>query len=103
MTVRAFKLLSGEEIAGELIEETSEHYILNKARQLGLVQVPIPGNPEPQVVPQFVPWLLCNPEGKDLKVSKTAVSAGPIELVDALEKLYMQQTSNIDLTTKIRT
>jgi hypothetical protein len=103
MTVKAFKLLSGEEIAGEITEETSEHYILDKARQLGLVQIPIPGNPEPQLLPQFVPWLLSNPEGKSLKISKTAVASGPMELASALERLYLDQTSALDLSTKIKT
>jgi hypothetical protein len=103
MAVKAFKLLSGEELAGEVTDEDSETFTLDKARQLGLVQIPVPGMPEPQVVPQFVPWLLGNPEGKDLPLRKSAVTSGPYELPAPLEKLYLEQTSGLDLSTRIKT
>jgi len=100
--IKAFKLVSGEELAGELLSETDEYYELTKLRQLGLVQIPVAGSPEPQVVPQFVPWLLGNSEGKNIKLFKTAISAGPLELVGPLEKLFVEQTSGIDLSTSIK-
>ncbi len=103
MAVKAFKLLSGEELAGDITEEDNEAFTLDKARQLGLVQIPVPGMPEPQVVPQFVPWLLGNPGGTDLVLRKNAVAAGPYELPAALEKLYLEQTSGLDLSTRIKT
>lgn len=101
MAVRTFKLINGEEITGEVTDEDNETFTLDKARQLGLVQLPIPGHPEPQVVPQFVPWLLGNPEGKNLTIRKTSIAAGPSELPDALEKLYLEQTSGLDLSTRL--
>ncbi len=100
--IKEFKLISGEELAGELLSETTEWYHLTKVRQLGLVQIPVPGQSEPQLIPQFVPWLLGNPEGKDIKLSKTAIAAGPMELASPLEKLYTEQTSGIDLHSTIK-
>ena len=101
MGIKAFKLISGEEVAGELVDEDNTTYTLSKARQLGLVQIPVPGHPEPQVVPQFVPRLLSNPEGKDLPLRKTCVAAGPHDLPDPREKLYLEQTSGLDLSTRL--
>ena len=101
MAVKSFKLLSGEEIVGDVTDEDNETYTLDKARQLGLVQIPVPGHAEPQVVPQFVPWLLGNPEGRDLPLRKSCISSGPSELPDALEKLYLEQTSGLDLSTRL--
>ncbi len=101
MAVKAFKLLNGEEIAGDVTDEDNETFTLDKTRQLGLVQLPVPGMPEPQIVPQFVPWLLGNPEGTNLTLRKTSIVAGPSELPSALEKLYLEQTSTLDLSTRL--
>ena len=100
--IKAFKLISGEELAGEVLAESATEFHLTKVRQLGLVQIQVPGQSEPQLIPQFVPWLLSNPEGKDIRLYRTAISALPGELPDALEKLYIEQTSGLDLSTKIK-
>jgi hypothetical protein len=103
MAIKAFKLITGEEIVGDVTAEDDKTYTLDKARQLGLVQIPIPGHEEPQVIPSYVPWLLSNQEGKDLPLQKAAISAGPMDLPLSLEKLYGEQTSGLDLTTKLPT
>ena len=83
------KLLSGEEL---LAKKESEGFY-DKPRMLHMVQT------QDGVRAGLVPWLLSNPDA-EVKISQHAIVA---ELVcpSDLESSYLQQTSRLDLSTKL--
>ena len=88
-----FKALNGEEIIARLIEETDEHYTIEKPRVLVTQQGKKPG----ELTVGLVPWFVGSPDGT-IDVSKAHIFARLTRVPIELQKGYLQQTSNIDLS-----
>ena len=87
-----FKAINDQEIIARLIEETDEHYTIEKARVLATQ----PGNQPGQLTVGLVPWFMGDPDGT-VDVSKAHVFARLSKAPKELEKGYLTQTSGIDL------
>lgn len=84
------KLVSGEEIVGKLIEQTSEHISLAKpvtcalqpvsAKQMGLSFIPVLGSVEPETT---------------LQIPLTALAIRPVKTGKDVRSNYIQITSGI--------
>lgn len=88
-----FKAINDQEIIARLIEETDEHYTIEKARVLATQ----PGNQPGQLTVGLVPWFMGDPDGT-VDVSKAHVFARLHSAPKELEKGYLAQTSGIDLS-----
>lgn len=62
MDIRAFKIVTGEEVIAELLGEKADFYEISKPRQLGLIQKQTPAG-EDALVPHLVPWVVTQPNG----------------------------------------
>ena len=100
MKIKSFKLITGEEVVGNVVEEGADFFQIEKIRQLGLAQVEVPGEAQPRLIPHFVPWILTNADGK-IKLNKNNVMADVDNLPAELEALYLQQTTGLDLSSKL--
>lgn len=89
------KVSTGEEIVGRLAEKSDEQMMLEKVRSLVMVPGPNPG----EVGVQLIPFMTSNVDGKlGISISHiVATSAAE----DNLERMYLQQTSGIDLSTSM--
>jgi len=90
-TVISFKLLSGEEVMGRLVEELDTIIKLEKVRSVQMVQQ----GPQ-QMGMAIIPYSATNIDGV-IPFRKTALSTDPMTPSDETEKLYMQQTTTIAL------
>ncbi len=87
-----FKAINDQEIIARLIEESDEHYTIEKARVLATQ----PGKKPGEITVGLVPWFVGDPDGT-IDVSKGHVFARLHSVPKELEKGYLQQTSSIDL------
>ncbi len=88
-----FKALNGEEIIARLVDETDEHYTIEKPRVL----VTQPGKNPGELTVGLVPWFVGSPDGT-IDVSKAHIFARLTGVPAELQKGYLHQTSTIDLS-----
>lgn len=92
--VKAFRLVSGEEILGKVVAETDDVYVLEDVRALH-------AQPGPQGMQiGLIPYMLSNPELKSFTLRRSAV-IGVTEPTAELENGYLQQTSGIAIATSV--
>lgn len=103
--VLAFKLVSGEEVVAEVLEEITSESILVESKSSGEVKAYVVRRPHilrfQQVAPgqiglAFVPWTLSNPEIERLELPASAVLLS-YEPSANVERQYLEQTSGISL------
>lgn len=91
--IKNMRLLSGEELVVELVEEAADWYVIkNPVGIMGQQEPPTPENPKPQPKLGFVPWaVLVEPEAKrkGFKISKSVV-VYCVSLQSELEAGYRQ-------------
>lgn len=87
-----FKLSSGEEFFGEVIETTNDSFIVKRPAVL------MPGDPsKPQEV-RITPWQPTQYLNKDIiTVHKHSIAIEPEEVLDNLKDGYIRATSNIQI------
>lgn len=89
--VISFKLLSGEEVMGRLVEEWTDGIKLEKVRSVQMVQQ----GPQ-QMGMAIIPYSATQIDGV-IPFRKSAMSTDIITPSDETEKLYLQQTTSIAL------
>ena len=90
MQVLGLKLVSGEDLTAELIEDGVNYVKIKRALSLQIQMT--------QAGPQagFVPWSLLIPENTEVTINKTHIlTQFNVEL--AVEKQYIQSVTGIDL------
>jgi hypothetical protein len=97
MNILVFKLTSGEEVIGSLVEDLDDDVIIGKARVL-VMQQTHDGGIGLGMIP-FMPSANDPSTGmeKDVKIKKCFVMAEPVEVPKSLEDAYLKTTSNIQL------
>ena len=87
-----FKAINDQEVIARLIDETDEHYTIEKARVLATQ----PGKNKGEITIGLVPWFMGDPDGT-VDVSKAHIFARLTTPPKELERGYLQQTSGLDL------
>lgn len=96
MTVKSFKLISGEEVVATVVTTLNPTgYTLRKPHILQFQQV-APG----QLGLAFIPWTLSNPDIDTVEIPTSAVIS-VFEPAAKVEKQYLEQTSGISLVSSI--
>lgn len=94
--IKAFKLISGEEVLGKVIGEGSDHVVLEDALALH-------AQPGPQGMQiGLIPFMMSNTTAREIQFERSAIVCST-EPSKELQDGYLQQTSSIDLTTKLPT
>lgn len=94
MKIKVYKFIDGSEVIAKELSESVNAFTLAKLRVI-------------QVMPHesgrmgvgLMPWLIAAPDS-DVTISKTQVMAD-IEVSSEIEGLYLQQTSSLDLTSRM--
>lgn len=95
MTVKTFKLISGEEVVAEVRDKTQDgNYIVSRPRVLILVPIN-----QQQAALQLIPWMYSNPEAKDIEIPISSVLGGMSDAIGEVEKQYQTETSGIQVAT----
>ncbi len=89
MTVKIFKLVTGEEVIANEESSGCDHIALGKPRVLHLVST------EQGQQAGLAPWIITAPDAS-IKIRPDAV-IGELSCPADVEKAYMQQTSSIQL------
>jgi len=95
--IKVFKLVSGEEIIGSLVSQSSSPpgYVLEKVRAIHLV---------PQGQHQFgvamMPFMTSDPSGQ-ITIMTPAISAQVVNVPDDMERTYLAQTSSIQIASTL--
>lgn len=92
-SVRAFRLVTGEEIITRVESETTDTYTLERPMVLNLV--PVQGQ-KGQAAPMVFPWIFSHNEPKFV-LNKSAVMGEIVNVHEEIEHDYMQKTSRIQL------
>jgi len=99
LDLRAFKIVTGEEIIAELLGDKADYYEISKPRQLGLIQAQGPDG-QPTLVPHLVPWVVCNPDG-NFHLMKGRVILFIPSIPKALGDMYLKDVTGIELASGI--
>lgn len=88
MDIKAFKLITGEEIIGKVGEESNDTIKLDDVRTMFLSQ----GKDGLHV--ELIPFLISNKDAT-VEIEKTHIVASPMTINPDLEKQYLQITSSL--------
>jgi len=95
--VLSFKLASGEEIIARHVREEPKHMVVSKPRVVIVQQT----GPKTLGIVGLVPWMITSPDG-DIRVRIDSIVGEPdTDLAKNIEDAYLQETSGIDLSSKI--
>lgn len=95
MNIGVFKLVTGEEVIAKF-DPALETYSLSNPRVLTPVQTG-----QGQFAIALVPWFVGIPDAKNITIRKADVIAHIPSVPKALEDNYLQQTSGLDLTSRM--
>ena len=106
--ILSFKTIGGEELVAEVVREvtgglfgsaepTITAYVLKRPHVLRFQPV-APG----QLGLAFVPWTLSNPDLNEITLPTKSLIADPFAPAHRVEQQYLEQTSGIDLSTKVQ-
>lgn len=90
ITVKAFKMVSGEEIVARVVSENDDSFLVSKP--LVLMATP---HESGQMQIGMIPWMMTAQEG-DLELAKQSIAATTTP-AKQFEDGYLQQTTNIAL------
>jgi hypothetical protein len=91
--IKVFKLSTGEEMIANVIDDQTESVTVSSPRTMQLHQTP------QGISAGLVPWFLTNPDA-DAQLMKSHIIAS-IDCPADVEQSYRQQTSKLDLTSRI--
>jgi len=96
--VRAFKLITGEEVIAHTTQSQDEHtpdskYTLRQPQIVVIGAHPKTG----QLMNQLVPYLASNPEDGSITIKETAILGEVSNVPEQLYKAYLQHTSKIQI------
>ena len=106
--IMSFKIVGGEELVAEVVREVTNGsvlsstpaevtaYVLKRPNVLRFQPV-APG----QLGLAFVPWTLSNPDILEITLPAKSLIADPFEPAHRVEQQYLEQTSGIDLSSKM--
>lgn len=96
MNIKIFKLVSGEEIITKVLEDSSlqSYIVIEKPRSIQ----PVPQGPN-QFGIGLLPYIITNADGQ-IKLYKAAIS-GECDAPSDVEKVYLQQTTNIQIASSL--
>lgn len=104
--IMSFKTVGGEEIVAEVVREVNNGvfgsdvstvaYVLKRPHVLRFQPV-APG----QLGLAFVPWTLSNPDILEITLPVKSLVADPFEPAHRVAQQYLEQTSGIDLSSKM--
>ena len=89
--VKAFKVVSGEEVLGRIVEDKTDSYIVKSPRAI-MIQ---PG-PNGQVGITLIPLFASSQDG-EIEIKKSHIIGEASKVSADLEKGYLEQTSGIAL------
>lgn len=100
MDLRAFKIVTGEEIITELLSDKNpDYYEIAKPRQLGLIQTQGPDG-QPALVPHLVPWVVTHPDG-NFQLMKGRVILYIQNVPSVLGDMYLKDVTGIELASGV--
>jgi len=91
--IKVFKLISGEEVIAEVVQQLQPTWTIRKARGLHIQQTQAG-----HIGIGMIPWLAGNVEG-EVEIRETALMTNPYDPEANLEKEYLQQTTGIAIAT----
>jgi hypothetical protein len=106
--ILSFKTIGGEELVAEVVREVTgggiltdaaapvTAYVLKRPHVLRFQPVG-PG----QLGLAFVPWTLSNPDISEITLPVKSLIAEPFEPAHRVEQQYLEQTSGIDLSSRV--
>lgn len=106
--ILSFKTIGGEELVAEVVREVTgggiltdtaapvTAYVLKRPHVLRFQPVG-PG----QLGLAFVPWTLSNPDISEITLPAKSLIADPFEPAHRVEQQYLEQTSGIDLSSRV--
>ena len=106
--ILSFKTIGGEELVAEVVSEVTSGifgdsvkpiingYVLKRPHVLRFQPV-APG----QLGLPFVPWTLSNPDISEITLPAKSLIAEPFAPAHRVEQQYLEQTSGIDLSSKM--
>ena len=93
MNIKVFKLISAEEVVGEVTKNEDDYLMVRKPRVLAMVPA---GNG--QVGAQLMPYVISAPDD-EIKLYKAGIVGEVQHTPIGLEKGYIENTSSIQLAT----
>ena len=108
--ILSFKTISGDEIVAEVVREVPTGNILAEGSGASTVAAYVLKRPhvlrfQPVAPGQlglaFVPWTLSNPDITEITLSVKSLIAEPFVPASNVEKQYLEQTSGIDLSSRV--
>lgn len=95
--VAVFKLNSGDEIIGRVVEVTDTEVVLERPFRVDLG--PSDANPMVPVI-KFMPALLAVQKVERYNIQRSNVAASVFPLPQATERYYLEQSTGLDLKSK---
>lgn len=89
------KSIAGDEIIASIVSDGTHSLTISKPRVVTIMQGP---NGQPSA--GLIPWIIVAPD-VDVTIERTALAAHPIDAPMDVEKMYLMQTSSLDLSGKI--
>ena len=91
--IKVFKLSTGEEMIAGVVSESSSETVVSSPRTMQMMQTPH------GISAGLVPWMLTSPDAE--VAVKTNHIVASIDCPADVEQSYRQQTSKLDLTSRI--
>ena len=92
MTVYVLKMNSGEEVLGDITDQTSDDFLIcDKPRVFHVM------NTEQGVQASLAPYFISNPEARGVKINMSCIAAF-FEASNELSKSYLSSTSGLILS-----
>lgn len=92
MSIRSFKLMTGEELVAELLRETGTGYVIQNPLVVHVMR-----GPDGQGALAFAQWSMVQKPGAEIEIFDHGLVGKPVELVGEVADSYLQQTSSIIL------
>lgn len=108
--ILSFKTIGGEELVAEVVREITNGGILTEGAGASTIVAYVLKRPhvlrfQPvgpgQLGLAFVPWTLSNPDAVEITLPVKSLIADPFEPAHRVEQQYLEQTSGIDLSTRV--
>lgn len=91
--IAIFKLISGDELVGRLIDEDDTHFMIEKPLAVAIMR-----DERGQPGKALMPWLLLEANSQILAVYKDKLLISPVGAAKEVSDAWLQQTSGIVLT-----
>jgi len=89
--ITAYKLITGEEIIGELVEENEETFILGKVHKMSYTNSP------EGLAYTMIPYMLSNVHAELEFLQNDVITS--VEVDQDIEKTFLKETTGLDIAT----